>query len=98
MASASGSCCRISRETFSGRSLESTTPFTNRRYGGRNCSASSMMNTRRTYSFSPRVASRWNRSKGALAGRYSRLVYSRLPSTLLWLQASGSWKSCATYW
>ncbi len=63
-----GSCCSSSRETFSGRSLESTTPLTNRRYSGRNCSASSMMNTRRTYSFSPRAASRCHRSKGARAG------------------------------
>src|SRR5256885_1999931 len=46
MASTSGSCCRSSREMFSGRSLQSTTPLTNRRYSGRNCSASSMMNTR----------------------------------------------------
>ena len=37
-------------------------------------------------------------SNGARAGRYRRLVYSRLPSTLLWLQASGSVKSCARYW
>ena len=28
-------CCNISRETFSGKSLESTTPLTNRRYNGR---------------------------------------------------------------
>ena len=38
------------------------------------------------------------RSNGARAGRYRRLMYSRLPSTLLWLQASGSAKSCARYW
>ena len=31
-------CCRISRETFSGRSLESMMPRTNRRYAGIRCS------------------------------------------------------------
>ena len=36
------------RETFSGRSPESMTPRTNRRYIGSSSSASSMMNTRRT--------------------------------------------------
>ena len=41
-------CCRISRETLSGRSFESMTPRTNRRYAGISFSASSMMNTRRT--------------------------------------------------
>ena len=40
--------CRISRETLSGRSFESMTPRTKRRYAGIRCSASSMMNTRRT--------------------------------------------------
>jgi len=39
---------RISRDTFSGRSFESMMPRTKRRYGGINCSASSMMKTRRT--------------------------------------------------
>ena len=48
IACTSRDCCRISRETFNGRSLESTIPRTNRRYGGSSCSASSMMNTRRT--------------------------------------------------
>ena len=46
-------CCRISRETLSGRSLESITPLTKRRYAGINCSASSMMKTRRTYNLMP---------------------------------------------
>ena len=69
---------------------ESSTPLTKRRYSGRNCSASSMMNTRRTYSFRPRAPSRCHRSNGAAAGTYSRLVYSRLPSTRLCDQVSGS--------
>ena len=85
-------CCSSSLETFSGRSDESTTPLTKRRYSGRNCSASSMMKTRCTYSLRPRGASRFHRSNGAVAGMYRRLVYSRLPSTLLWLQRSGSAK------
>ncbi|MNT25999.1 hypothetical protein D3C72_1615460 [compost metagenome] len=34
-----GSFCRISRDTFSDRSLESTTPLMKRRYSGRNDSA-----------------------------------------------------------
>ncbi|MNP49059.1 hypothetical protein D3C76_1581240 [compost metagenome] len=92
-----GSFCRISRDTFSDRSLESTTPLMKRRYSGRNDSAWSMMNTRCTYSFRPRGASRWYRSNGARAGTYSSELYSSLPSTLLWLQASGfskSWPMC----
>ena len=48
IASMSFDCWRISRETLSGRSAESITPRTKRRYAGINCSASSMMNTRRT--------------------------------------------------
>ena len=51
--STSRDCCRISRETLSGRSLESMTPRTKRRYAGISCSASSMMKTRRTYSLMP---------------------------------------------
>ncbi|MNT96427.1 hypothetical protein D3C72_2385090 [compost metagenome] len=46
--SMTGPDCRISRETFSDRSLESTTPLMKRRYSGRNCSAWSMMKTRCT--------------------------------------------------
>ncbi|MNZ89412.1 hypothetical protein D3C78_1083360 [compost metagenome] len=37
--SITGPACRISRETFSDRSLESTTPLMKRRYSGRNWSA-----------------------------------------------------------
>ena len=48
IASTSASFCSSSRETLSGRSFESSTPRMKRRYIGRNCSASSMMNTRRT--------------------------------------------------
>jgi hypothetical protein len=48
MARTSRDSCRISRETFSGRSAESITPLTKRRYTGISCSASSMMNTRLT--------------------------------------------------
>ena len=53
------------------------------------------MNTRCTYSLTPFGDSRFQRSNGAAAGTYSRLVYSRLPSTRLWLQISGSSVSCA---
>ena len=60
------SCCRISRDTFSERSCASTTPLTKRRYSGISASQSSMMNTRLTYSCTPRLCSRWNRSNGAL--------------------------------
>jgi len=41
-------CCRVSREMFSGRSSESTTPFTKESHSGMSSSQSSMMNTRRT--------------------------------------------------
>ena len=47
MVCTSRDCCRISRETLSGRSFESMMPRTKRRYIGISCSASSMMNTRR---------------------------------------------------
>ncbi|CPL04691.1 Uncharacterised protein [Bordetella pertussis] len=82
--------CRISRDTFSGKSAESITPRTKRRYDGSNCSASSMMNTRFTYSFTPRRASRSHRSNGACLGTYSSCVYSLRPSTRLCVHASGS--------
>src|SRR5665213_3444730 len=55
MASTSWSCCSNSRDTFNGRSFESMTPLKKRRYNGRNCSASSMMNTRRPYNLRPRT-------------------------------------------
>ena len=42
------SCWRISRETFSERSSEATTPRTNRSAGGNSSLQSSMMNTRLT--------------------------------------------------
>ncbi len=48
MVSTTFDSCRISRDTLSGRSLESITPRMKRRYPGIRCSASSMMKTRRT--------------------------------------------------
>src|SRR5450830_841345 len=75
--------CRISRETFSGRSAESITPLTKRRYTGISCSASSMMNTRLTYSLIPPRLLRSHMSNGARVGMYSSWVYSLRPSTRL---------------
>ena len=46
-------CCRISRLTFSGRSSESITPRTKRRYTGSSSFSLSVMNTRLMYSFTP---------------------------------------------
>ena len=43
-----------------------------------------------------RGASRFHKSNGARAGMYSSELYSSLPSTRLWLQVSGSSKSCET--
>ncbi|MNT05971.1 hypothetical protein D3C72_1406190 [compost metagenome] len=60
---------------------------------GSSASASSMMKTRLTYSLTPALLSRFHRSNGALDGMYSSCVYSVLPSTRLWLQASGASKS-----
>ena len=60
--------CSSSRLTLSGRSALSITPLTNLRYTGISASASSMMNTRLTYSFTPPRLSRFQRSNGALAG------------------------------
>ena len=68
--------CSSSRETFSGRSLESMTPRTNRRYIGMSWPVSSMMNTRRTCSLTPRRDSVTHRSNGARDGMYSSSVYS----------------------
>ena len=85
MALTSRLSCSNSRLTFSGRSAESITPLTKRRYTGISASASSMMNTRFTYSLTPPRLSRFHRSKGALAGTYSSCVYSVRPSTRLWV-------------
>ena len=82
--------CSSSRETFSGKSLESTTPLTNRKYTGINACASSMMKTRLTYSFTPAALSRLNMSIGALLGMYSNCVYSVAPSTRLCVLANGA--------
>src|SRR5690625_5408482 len=57
MVSICGSFCRISRDTFKDRSLESTTPLIKRRYRGKNCSASSIIKVRCTYSLTPRERS-----------------------------------------
>ncbi|MNL60734.1 hypothetical protein D3C87_1845730 [compost metagenome] len=68
MARTSRLSCRISRDTFSGRSAESITPRTKRRYDGSSWSASSMMKTRFTYSFTPWRPSRSHMSMGACLG------------------------------
>ena len=49
------SSCRRWRETFSGRSAESTTPRMKRRYEGSNSSQCSMIRTRRTYRCRPNL-------------------------------------------
>ena len=74
--------CKISRDTFKGKLLESIIPLTNLKYCGKNASASSMINTRCTYNFKPRALLACHKSKGARAGRYKSPVYSCLPSTL----------------
>ena len=68
--------CSSSRETFSGRSPESMTPRTNRRYAGISWPVSSMMKTRRTCSRTPRRDSGIHRSNGARDGMNSSSVYS----------------------
>ena len=91
------SCCRISREMFSDRSFASTTPLTNRRYSGTSSSQSSMMKTRLTYSWTPRLPSRMNRSIGAWPGRNSSAWYSNVPSADSRIVSSGSrqsWLTC----
>ena len=82
---------------FSERSLASTTPLTNRRYSGISASQLSMMNTRLTYSCTPRFASRMNRSAGACCGRNSSAWYSNVPSADSRMVSSGSvqsWLTC----
>ncbi len=68
--------CSSSRDTFSGRSLESITPRTNRRYAGISWPLSAMMKTRWTCSFTPCADSGIHRSNGALPGMKSNRVYS----------------------
>jgi hypothetical protein len=57
------SCWRTSRETFSGRSSESTTPRMNIRYVGITLSKSSVMKTRFTYSFRPFICASRKKTK-----------------------------------
>src|SRR6185312_7200575 len=71
---------RISRDTLSDRSWASTTPLTKRRYSGMSSSQSSMMKTRLTYSCTPRLRPRMNRSNGARDGMNSSAWYSNVPS------------------
>jgi len=68
---------------FSGKSSESTTPFTKLSHSGINSSQSSMMKTRRTYSLMLlRFFFDSNKSKGARRGTKSRARNSSCPSTL----------------
>ena len=92
------SCCRISREMLSDRSFASTTPLTKRRYSGTSASQSSMMNTRLTYSCTPRLLSRMNRSIGAWLGRNSSAWYSKVPSADSRMVSSGGCQSWLTWW
>ena len=68
--------CSSSRETFSGRSAESITPRTNRRYCGISWPESSRMKTRLMCSLTPRLTCGMYRSKGAREGMNSSSVYS----------------------
>lgn len=60
-------------------------------------SQSSMMNTRLTYSCTPGLDSRENRSKGACEGMNSSASYSKVPSARMWIVSAGgsqSWLIC----
>ena len=81
---------RSSLEMFSGRSAESITPRTNRRYCGISWPLSSSTNTRRMCSLTPRPGCGIHMSYGARDGTNSSSVYSYVPSILLCTQASGS--------
>lgn len=75
-------CCKVSREMFSGRSSESTTPLMKLRYSGISSSQLSMMNTRRTYSLMLfRFFLFSKRSNGARRGTNSNALNSNWPST-----------------
>ncbi len=58
-------------------------------------SQSAMMNTRLTYSCTPTVASRLNRSNGACDGMNSSAWYSKVPSAFIGMTSSGSSQACA---
>ena len=66
---------------FSGRSAESTTPWTNRRYGGSSPSHESMMRTRWMYSCSPFGSSQVNEN-GLWAGMNASTLNSVFPSAV----------------
>ncbi len=56
-----------------------------------------MMNTRLTYSWTPRLPSWANRSNGACDGMNSSASYSKVPSAFMWMVSSGSvqsWLMC----
>eukprot|EP00982_Pelagococcus_subviridis_P005513 29675-Pelagococcus_subviridis.AAC.5 len=84
--------CKISRDTFNGKSLLSTTPFTNVRYrGSKESSNSSEMNTLLTYSliaFDFAIMSCC--SNGAIPGTNRMERNSMSPSTAKWFTARGS--------
>ena len=82
--------CSSSLEMLSGRSLESITPRTNRRYCGISWPLSSSTKTRLMCSLTPRPGCGIHMSYGAREGMNSSSVYSYVPSILLCTQASGS--------
>ena len=78
-----GLSCNISRLILSGKSSESTTPFTKRKYAGNRPSQLSVMKIFLTYNLTLDLRSGLNKSNGGLDGIYNKLVYAITPSTRL---------------
>ena len=97
MTSTLGLFWSISRETLSGRSDESTTPFTNLRYGGTRSSQFCIICTRRTYSMGPGLKSLYRMFTGARSGMKTSAVNSEVPSALKCMVSAGGMKSWETW-
>ena len=78
-----GLSCNISRLILRGKSSESTTPLTKRKYAGRRPSQFSVIKIFLTYNFTFDLRSGLNKSNGGVDGIYRRLVYAITPSTRL---------------
>merc|ERR1719377_1023 len=85
-------CCRVSRDTFRGKSSESTTPRKKFKYRGTKSSNSSVMSTFRTYNRSWAFLLWYESymSKGTWPGTKRMDLNSTSPSALKWIHVVGS--------
>merc|ERR1719387_2832193 len=85
-------CCRVSRDTFNGRSSESTTPRRKFKYRGTRSSNSSVISTFLTYNLNWAFLLWYESymSKGTCPGTKRMDLNSTSPSALKWIHGVGS--------